>query len=654
MPKTEYRVTILNRGRLPTLVQYLVSMIVLSQLRRVLILGVISFATALSIVSGQKVQYSVEHFGVEEGLPAHWVTSMIIHSSDYIYVGTIGGLTRFDGYTFMPVVAKGEYADVLRGTINSMGEAANGDIVMSISEPSRREPTADVFILDLDEMTLTRSDEESLANAANHSVYGTEFAQVAENTGDTVVFADRFGNTFSHTFDERRKPATAVLDLFNGYRIDLSDTWSTLPASPFVRSRNLGDVMYWPTYNGLYKVSVRISPFDRLIRKETESVAYGTVCRSIAEIDSANLIVSVESEGLWIVEKETGDITNTAYLDKTMPNPAVRSNYARRLDKVGPGHLNGITHSQLYSVSLFEKAAIQRCNFPGTILASTLMDSGRYVMSTAGWQQDTTELWLVDTNTWVPEKLILSNQSVHFKRIRPTYLTTSENGKVWCATKSGLYLLDIQNNEILHLYTNDGSDVEDVPYPVSRVLSGPHIWAIHVDADGKVWLGLDSDGLNILDPESGNVLSYTMQDGLSNNTIVSMLPDSTGMWLGTFNGLSHFDTARAQFLNFYVENGLSHNEFNRFSQYIGSGGKYYMGTMNGITSFYPEEVLGDRAELKLLISEVAHFDRKSNSMVSYQVSEDRPETISVPSNNRLLTLRFTLNDQNNPAKNKSY
>ena len=42
-------------------------------------------------------------------------------------------------------------------------------------------------------------------------------------------------------------------------------------------------------------------------------------------------------------------------------------------------------------------------------------------------------------------------------------------------------------------------------------------------------------------PYFGNVLNFTMEDGLSHYKVLSLYPDADGMWIGTADGLNHYD-----------------------------------------------------------------------------------------------------------------
>jgi signal transduction histidine kinase len=263
-------------------------------------------------------------------------------------------------------------------------------------------------------------------------------------------------------------------------------------------------------------------------------------------------------------------------------------------------------------------------------------------------------LEIFDLETKTSENFEPINGGELFAKARPTYIFPSSDSTAWYCTKSGLFNLDIVHNKILHLYLDENAEVKSYDFPVSYNLSGPHVWLVHDSDDGKAWIGMDGDGLNVLHIAADNVEHFTTADGLPNNTVVGILPDSTGYWISTFKGLTHYDTASSQFRNYYRSNGIAHDEFNRFSFMKDGDGKYYFGSMNGVTSFYPNDVLGRPYDLKLFLSEIFHYDKKGNEISTTGSNGNNQSEIHIPSSNRFLSVKMCLNDFNNPQGNRFF
>jgi signal transduction histidine kinase/ligand-binding sensor domain-containing protein len=65
---------------------------------------------------------------------------------------------------------------------------------------------------------------------------------------------------------------------------------------------------------------------------------------------------------------------------------------------------------------------------------------------------------------------------------------------------------------------------------------------VAADRRGRVWFGSVGDDLALLD--GGRIRHYGRADGLTVGTVVQVLPDGAGAWVGGENGLAHFDGAR--------------------------------------------------------------------------------------------------------------
>src|SRR5208283_4501247 len=78
---------------------------------------------------------------------------------------------------------------------------------------------------------------------------------------------------------------------------------------------------------------------------------------------------------------------------------------------------------------------------------------------------------------------------------------------------------------------------------------------------------------------------YTTADGLANNTVLSIAPDSRGfLWFGTAEGLSRFDGFG--FTNRTQNAGLPHGAIEQIL--IGRHGDYWLATNEGLIRFRPD------------------------------------------------------------------
>jgi signal transduction histidine kinase/ligand-binding sensor domain-containing protein len=93
------------------------------------------------------------------------------------------------------------------------------------------------------------------------------------------------------------------------------------------------------------------------------------------------------------------------------------------------------------------------------------------------------------------------------------------------------------------------------------------------------------------EPFNLDVTSYTVEDGLADNSVNSILEDESGnIWLGTGSGITHFDVGNEKFTNFTKADGIIGGHFNTFSAYRESNGVLLFGSTGGLNYFVPEEI----------------------------------------------------------------
>lgn len=108
-------------------------------------------------------------------------------------------------------------------------------------------------------------------------------------------------------------------------------------------------------------------------------------------------------------------------------------------------------------------------------------------------------------------------------------------------------------------------------------------------------LGFCYSFISITQPVDIKFKSYSIEDGLSNSTIQSIIQDKKGyIWIGTRNGLNRFDGKT--FEKFYSNNtsqGLTNDYINVLL--VTAKNKVWIGTKNGLSIFHPESHHVNRA-----------------------------------------------------------
>ncbi|MEZ4748894.1 MAG: two-component regulator propeller domain-containing protein [Calditrichia bacterium] len=108
------------------------------------------------------------------------------------------------------------------------------------------------------------------------------------------------------------------------------------------------------------------------------------------------------------------------------------------------------------------------------------------------------------------------------------------------------------------------------------------------DLNGNLWIGTGRGGINLYDRENDRFYRITEQNGLPNNSIYGILPDSSGcLWVSSNNGLARLSwlsgdveqgfsaapetvTEHLRIKQFDINDGLQSNEFNQGAYFWGN------------------------------------------------------------------------------------
>ncbi|MCT4645957.1 MAG: ATP-binding protein [Carboxylicivirga sp.] len=154
-----------------------------------------------------------------------------------------------------------------------------------------------------------------------------------------------------------------------------------------------------------------------------------------------------------------------------------------------------------------------------------------------------------------------------------------QNGHLWIGTYGGgLNRLNPETGEFVH-YTNELEE--------GKRLSNNIVFSLYQDHKGQIWIGTN-EGLNVLNPQTGEIKIYGMKDGLPNEVIYSILPDDTGqLWMSTNHGIACVNPKNMNCWNYDVSDGLQSNEFNGGAFHKGYSGRLYFGGVYGLNVLNP-------------------------------------------------------------------
>lgn len=172
---------------------------------------------------------------------------------------------------------------------------------------------------------------------------------------------------------------------------------------------------------------------------------------------------------------------------------------------------------------------------------------------------------------------------------------------------------------------------------------GKPVRALWKGADGNFWLGTEGAGILLFDPVQGKVIAhYADDDGLCNNSVLSMLQDKAGnLWVSTYNGLSCFNPRQKAFTNYYQADGLPSNQFMFRAALNLRSGQMMFGSINGFVLFYPEKIAPRKFMPPVLVTGL----RVNNK----QVGEEERD-LRIPYNEAVLSVDFAALEYTAPGK----
>ncbi len=154
---------------------------------------------------------------------------------------------------------------------------------------------------------------------------------------------------------------------------------------------------------------------------------------------------------------------------------------------------------------------------------------------------------------------------------------------LWIITDDGLFLYDYNSGQI----SRHGYDPEQgMVFPVQDINS------FYESSDGICWVGTWQGGLCRYNVETGEIKTYTTNEGLPSMSIQGILGDEKthAIWLSTFAGISRLNLDDEQFNNFALKDGIQGLLYADGQYMKTSSGYFLFGGNNGVTYFKPDDI----------------------------------------------------------------
>lgn len=364
---------------------------------------------------------------------------------------------------------------------------------------------------------------------------------------------------------------------------------------------------------GIYALDVHPNNFRTFITEDRdENPLVNLSTRKILKEGNA-LYVSLESEGVFKVDIETGDFKEFSNLDQY-------TNYYFGLAKGPAGRIWLGSLNTVYAIDpITGNYDVLTFRHPtGTTMAWTLFfdeDQRLWVGTQKG-------LWVLEKGDSELRQFDQLNEFQTLDESHVIFIQPIENGNLFACSDKGIYEIEPGKGVIDRFWTG-GDEQHRLPHD--------NIQHFYQDEAGVFWLSSAGSGLIRWEKENGRTAIFDKSSGLSNDVIYACYPDQHNhLWLASDYGIIRFDKESFTSVAFTSSDGTSHHEFNRTSHLQDDSGDIFFGSLRGITKVDPDKFLtGDfDANLPLIITDFQRFEGRTDRL------EDR--TMEVIENNRIV------------------
>ena len=222
---------------------------------------------------------------------------------------------------------------------------------------------------------------------------------------------------------------------------------------------------------------------------------------------------------------------------------------------------------------------------------------------------------------------------------RTTVLEIGSDGDIWVGTETnGLFRLDPDSGET-RLYRPDPQD--------PRSLSDYDIKSMAVDPSGHLWIGT-AHGLNRYVAETDDFEIYSLDDGLPNDTIQTIIPLSANeLWMSSNHGLFAFNPDAGLLERYEMQDGLQSNIFYSDSGLLDSYGYLHFGGPKGLNVFNPDSLTKNAQPPNVVITGI----EVNGAPYKIEAETPRKPLVLPPSNNSIL-FQFAALDFTNVPQNR--
>jgi signal transduction histidine kinase len=520
----------------------------LSRIVALFFIVLLAISSVFTILYGQ---YKIDVWTTAEGLPQNSVNAILQTRDGYMWLGTYGGLVRFDGILFTSISGT---EGLPSNRILALCESRDGGLWIGTEGGGLSKYTNGTLVhygkqeglLDEVVYTLCEDRDTTLWIGTRKGVQCLRHGKISPHPfGDNIlripvrsIYCNKTGVLWINSDHDVYRIENGVL------AVAMTVNKKTKRVPSFLYEDDDGSLWFRGPHGLIHSVQGKIELVSRLgvssedlvtVMKRDSDKTYW-----IGSLNGGVRYLRVQSkikfEPLPLTDGKQNSKIQIYFIDREgnrwvgTDGDGLMRIKNRMIDVVGAKE--GLKHQIIEAVFEDSKNNI----WVGT------NDGGLYRLSHGSWHHFTEKEGYPQQSTWS--------------------LAEDKEGAIWAGSYGG-GLYRYKNGRFKNFSVENG-------------LTSNIVLSLYCDREGMLWIGTEDGGVNIY--QHGIFRPLTEKDGLSNECILSFLADRTGaIWIGTRGGLNRYQNGIITV--FTTHDGLSHNAVR--SIYEDADSVLWIGTYGG-------------------------------------------------------------------------
>lgn len=509
-------------------------------------------------LAAQSPRFEVEKFSINHGLSAGGITSLLIDSKGFLWIGTQDGINKYDGYEFF--VYRNDHLDkssISSNSVQAICEDSNGYIWIGT------------------QVGLNRFDRKT--GEFKHFLYNSDAPHTIRGDNIFSVFEDSQGQIWVKTenylnkFDTQTQHFSAFQPMGRNLMF-------------MITSNNSFDIFEDSRQNLWVGTAGGLSVFDRKTEQfkiyKRDSTKAGSISHKEARIifeGSQNQLYIGTSHGLNRFDYESGKFSSFFFGGKqnNSPENEINAIYEGKDGKLWLGTMQGLLFFDKQTGEFEKFDSPQAPELKTARITAIISDSSGIV-----WVGTREGLYKIRREK--PKFKLVSPNILKNENIRAVFVDKQE--RLWVGSRlNGLKIIDRKTGRVKHFRKEKRHNR----------ISDNFVQVIYRDRENRIWLGTQS-GVDIYDRESERFIAFDKKFGtqsqryFKNNRVFCIFQDHENIfWFATKNGLVRFKLPTREFTLFEhkTRDSTSISSSEVFSVIETSDKQLWIGTLTGLDRF---------------------------------------------------------------------